>query len=159
MWQTSRTLGMGWWICAIVDAMHEHFSRLQLQNGTGPRHLYHFRYTSSCLSRHCCCRLSFLQQQPRIVAAACSSSAAEVSRRDVALCVAVLQCVVQERSAEVRVMFALLAVVSICHRHHRNYVSRLRRVHLQHVRRVYLQHLRQCLFEDAVVRVLLHCHW
>jgi len=30
---------------------------------------------------------------------------------------------------------------------------------LQHVRRVHLQHLRQCLFENADVRVLLHCHW
>ena len=56
MRQTSRTLGMGWLFCAIVVAMHVHFSPRQLLSGTGPRHLYHFRYTSSCLSRHCCCR-------------------------------------------------------------------------------------------------------
>ena len=91
-----------------------------------------------CLSRHCCCLLVFLQQLPRIVAAACSS---EVSRRDVALCDAVLPCVVQERYAEVRVLFALLAVVAICHGHRCLFLFPLLRDQSQHWQCVHLEHL------------------
>lgn len=129
MWQTLRILGMYWWICAIVVATLLHFSRRRLLSGTGPRHLYRFRHTSSCLSYHCCCQWSFLQLLPRI-AAACSSSAAQETHV-LALFVLILLCIGLVRAALVLVFFALLAVVSIYHRRHQNRRSRLRQLHLQ----------------------------
>ena len=129
MRQTWRILGMYWLICAVVVATLWHFSRRRLLSGTGPRRLYRFQHTSSCLNYHCCCQWNSLQLLPRI-AAACSSSAAQETHV-LALFVLILLCIGLVRAALVLVFFALLAVVSIYHRRHQNRRSRLRQLHLQ----------------------------
>jgi hypothetical protein len=108
---------MYWLICAVVVATLWHFSRRRLLSGTGPRRLYRFQHTSSCLNYHCCCQWNSLQLLPRI-AAACSSSAAQVTR-DLASFDPILLCLWLVRAALVLMFFELLAVVSIYHRRHR----------------------------------------